>query len=980
MCKKLLYLLAFVLLLGTFSAPVLATDYYLDAVNGDDDTGDGSLNDPWETFANCIYYYSSGDRPSGWVSLQPGDTVQLKNGTYDTGIDPGGGYEDAIASFRSIDGTSANPITIKAYSDHSPVLDGNNSRAAIRIWQSDYWAVDGLIVEDCYGRGITFSEGTGFTLSNTHIYDTDGLNNTNVTGLELKSTDNAEVYDCVFNDNYDRTGGGTTENSTNMVIFSDYGQTNDIIIHDCEFYQTRPTSQISGAGLRYKHASKIPTSTFEVYNCTFDNHKFFHFGTGTANTHFHHNLITGGAVSILDKNMGGTTHQTDQLFEYNTIYGTNGFALKATDSYVNEDFPDDPTGIVYRSNIVYDTTASYGTWGATIIIDNYLQDDLYDEVVAALSFSNNCYYNPNRACKFNFAAAGWASGGGEFTLSEWETEYGYDSNSVEDDPCFVDAANGDFSLQSGSPAAGMGMYGDVNQPPGQASSPSPANSATGISTTADLSWTAGSGATSHDVYFGTDSTPDSSEDQGNQTATTFDPGTMSNSTTYYWRIDEINGEGTTTGDVWSFTTTSGSAPGAASSPSPANSATSVSITADLSWTAGSGATSRDVYFGTSSPGASQGNQTATTFDAGTMSNNTTYYWRIDEVNGNGTTTGTVWSFTTQSPASGTVLLVDFGDTANEDTFELTDWDTAITDTYTNNVDIGPGGTTITVASNPGYDYQGVTGTSRSFVADEIIRVTWYNNSASQVTFTPRMSFTDSNRPLPDTDWDDMSQTVIAAYGTGTSEFTVDANSAGTYSVVNVNVNYSNNQVLICDKIELVTGSTPGQATNPSPANSATDVSITADLSWTADANATSHDVYFGTSSPGASQGNQAATTFDTGTMTNNTTYYWRIDEVNAGGTTTGTVWSFTTIVAAPGAASSPSPANSATGVSITADLSWSAGSGATSRDVYFGTSSPGASQGNQTATTFDTGTMANDTTYFWRIDEVNAGGTTTGTV
>ncbi|NIO62429.1 MAG: hypothetical protein GTN71_17180, partial [Anaerolineae bacterium] len=92
------------------------------------------------------------------------------------------------------------------------------------------------------------------------------------------------------------------------------------------------------------------------------------------------------------------------------------------------------------------------------------------------------------------------------------------------------------------------------QPPGQATNPSPADGATDVSTTADLSWTAGSGADSHDVYFGTDPTPDGTEFQGNQTQTTFDPGTMANSTTYYWRIDEVNAGGTTTGVVWSFTT------------------------------------------------------------------------------------------------------------------------------------------------------------------------------------------------------------------------------------------------------------------------------------------------------------------------------------------------------------------------------------------------------------------------------------------
>ena len=521
-----------------------------------------------------------------------------------------------------------------------------------------------------------------------------------------------------------------------------------------------------------------------------------------------------------------------------------------------------------------------------------------------------------------------------------------------------------------------------SSPPGQASSPSPTNSATDISISADLSWTAGSGATSHDVYFGTDSTPDSGEFQSNQAGTTFDPGTMANDTTYYWRIDEVNAQGTTTGNVWNFTTeTAGSPPGQASNPSPANSATNVSVNADLSWTAGSGSDSSDVYFGTDpTPDSGEfiGNQPGTNYNPGTLENDTTYYWRIDELNAYGTTTGTVWNFTTAA-AGATVLLVDFGGTQAENSFGLAGWNTVIKDTYTDYRSIGPGGTTIVTGQNPEYDYQGVTGSSRDFVVDEKIVVTWYNNSASQITFTPRLSFTDSDRP--DAGWYSMSQTIVTPYGTNTSEFVLDAGSAGTYSLVNINCYYTNNQILICDKIELITGSaSPGQAANPSPADSATSVSINADLSWTAGSGTTSHDVYFGTSSPGSFQGNQTAATFDPGTMANNTAYYWRIDELNAAGTTTGTVWSFTTIVAAPAAASSPSPANSATDVSVSADLSWTAGAGATSHNVYFGTTSPGSFQGNQTAATFEPGTMANNTTYYWRIDELNAAGTTTGTV
>jgi hypothetical protein len=90
------------------------------------------------------------------------------------------------------------------------------------------------------------------------------------------------------------------------------------------------------------------------------------------------------------------------------------------------------------------------------------------------------------------------------------------------------------------------------------------------------------------------------------------------------------------------------------------------------------------------------------------------------------------------------------------------------------------------------------------------------------------------------------------------------------------------------------GSPPGQASNPTPADGAANASTTQNLSWTADVNAASHDVYFGTASPGTLLGNQTGTNFNTGELLNGTTYFWRIDEKSAGGTTTGDVWSFTT--------------------------------------------------------------------------------------
>jgi len=92
-------------------------------------------------------------------------------------------------------------------------------------------------------------------------------------------------------------------------------------------------------------------------------------------------------------------------------------------------------------------------------------------------------------------------------------------------------------------------------PASKAINPSPSNGATSQSTTLGLSWTNGGEAASYNIYFGTDTTPDSGEYKSNQSVTTYNPGILALTTTYYWRIDAKNSAGTiTTGDVWGFTT------------------------------------------------------------------------------------------------------------------------------------------------------------------------------------------------------------------------------------------------------------------------------------------------------------------------------------------------------------------------------------------------------------------------------------------
>ncbi len=85
----------------------------------------------------------------------------------------------------------------------------------------------------------------------------------------------------------------------------------------------------------------------------------------------------------------------------------------------------------------------------------------------------------------------------------------------------------------------------------QAKNPDPADGAGAVSTTPVLTWTAGVGATSHDVYFGTSNPPPFVR---NQDTTTFTPGVLNSTTKYYWRIDEVGPYDKAIGEVWCFWT------------------------------------------------------------------------------------------------------------------------------------------------------------------------------------------------------------------------------------------------------------------------------------------------------------------------------------------------------------------------------------------------------------------------------------------
>ena len=188
----------------------------------------------------------------------------------------------------------------------------------------------------------------------------------------------------------------------------------------------------------------------------------------------------------------------------------------------------------------------------------------------------------------------------------------------------------------------------------------------------------------------------------------------------------------------------------------------------------------------------------------------------------------------------------------------------------------------------------------------------------------------------------------------------------------------NAQDLIVESYNWLMGMAPGRPGNPEPPNFAKQASWYGDLAWTPALFAQSYDVYFGTSTPPPFVTNQTATTFSPGMMEYQTSYYWRIDPVNTWGQTAGPLWTFTT--ASPAQATNPYPFDDQMNAGTNTGLKWDAGSGAVSHDIYFGTTNPPPFLRNQTAASFYQAGLTYRTRYYWRIDEVSAGGTTTGVV
>ena len=209
--------------------------------------------------------------------------------------------------------------------------------------------------------------------------------------------------------------------------------------------------------------------------------------------------------------------------------------------------------------------------------------------------------------------------------------------------------------------------------------------------------------------------------------------------------------------------------------------------------------------------------------------------------------------------------------------------------------------------------------------------------------------------------------------TGTSSSytpsSTDFATAGTYYLVCTSTPTCGSAMVSNEVTITIVGTppTPGIPTTNSPQCISPGVTLTANGSAPA-----GETWYWQTTSTGVATTSFASTYVATTTGT----YYIRSKNTTSGcwGVSSSAAIVISTVPSAP---SLTSPTTASTGVSLTPTLTWGTVVGATSYDVYVGTTLPGSPTSNVTTNSYSPSTLLNGTTYSWKVIAKNTCGSST---
>jgi hypothetical protein len=250
----------------------------------------------------------------------------------------------------------------------------------------------------------------------------------------------------------------------------------------------------------------------------------------------------------------------------------NGVNFRANETAGNHDNPNWSGWIDNRNG----SATRYGTAGSDI---RELTNDIVYGSTLVLGINNLIIGNTYRIQLISYDASNWWNSPQD-AIERWQTitapgDAGFDFQHGTESPYTgiddvgailvigtwtADAAEIDFTIADRALNDNAIINGFVVQNVTQAANIAPAHNSQGVALDAQLVWHLSGEFTNPnvDVYFGDDKNDvaagDPSVFKGNQTQTTYTPESLQPATTYYWRIDVIDGGTLYPGSVWQFTT------------------------------------------------------------------------------------------------------------------------------------------------------------------------------------------------------------------------------------------------------------------------------------------------------------------------------------------------------------------------------------------------------------------------------------------
>ena len=412
-----------------FSVVVEAKILYVDQATGNDSVSyeTNSASNPWRTIGRAAWGSTNRGNPNSSQAARAGDTVIVREGTYNALAASG---ERHIPAYNPINsGSQGYPITFRAEgnvylhstSGNGPVIGASMGKHYI-IW-------DGFIIDEQYINtisdtgpvGIWWSDGC--QIINCTIKGYPRWANDNHNGIRVERTRNSVIRN---NRLYNVYNTGNCEINVTGIMTYD---SEDLLIENNEISNTCVGIYLKGSRDMVPLNRRQTVRYNLIYNITFTGIRFH----AVMDSDVYQNIIrtAGQAVSIIALS---SNKPSNIRFGNNTIYGC------AEGLYIGLGSAN--PGHKIFNNIFY--VSGYLVNAEPSTLENIANKNV-------ITFEHNTYYGYSNYSKIYSA---------NYSFNSWKTATGHDVESpasLSIDPQFVNVSRSDFRILQNSPCINAGI-------------------------------------------------------------------------------------------------------------------------------------------------------------------------------------------------------------------------------------------------------------------------------------------------------------------------------------------------------------------------------------------------------------------------------------------------------------------------------------------------------------------------------------------